>query len=171
MWLLKEISWLPTLKLLSCGTLTLLRDPTTRASVLSMFSFSLLPLIQLPTKSTHSSMSWISNWMSEGADQQTWDDGTFFKKWCQTVAMFTKKTVLGPRQNTDEPRNEHYFVKRPDLWRWQTGIYQKTKTKQTKKPMKTCQNHVVCLYELLPLLKRRRSSKTLENTRWDGSWT
>ena len=67
-WLLKEILWLPTLKWLSCDTLTLLRDPTTRASVLSLFSFSLLTVIQLPTESTHCSTSWTSEGKSDGAD-------------------------------------------------------------------------------------------------------
>ena len=53
-WHLKEIkvSWLPTVRWLSCDTLTLLRDPTKRASVLSLFSFSLLPVIFLPTVNT-----------------------------------------------------------------------------------------------------------------------
>ena len=67
-WLLKEILWLPTLKCLSCDTLTLLRDPTSRASVLSLFSFSLLTVIQLPTESTHCSTSWTSEGKSDGAD-------------------------------------------------------------------------------------------------------
>ena len=39
----KEMPQLPTPKWLSCDTPTLLRDQTTTASVLSLFSFSLLP--------------------------------------------------------------------------------------------------------------------------------
>ena len=37
----------------SCDTLTFLRDPTKRASFLPLFSFGLLPVIHLPTESTH----------------------------------------------------------------------------------------------------------------------
>ena len=37
----------------SCDTLTFLRDPTKRASFLLLFSFGLLPVIHLPVESTH----------------------------------------------------------------------------------------------------------------------
>ena len=37
----------------SCDTLTFLRDPTKRASFLPLFSFGLLPVIHLPKESTH----------------------------------------------------------------------------------------------------------------------
>ena len=60
-WPLKETSWLPTLKWLSYDKLTLLWDPTKRASVLSLFSFSLLPVIHLLTVNTLFNIS--NQWM------------------------------------------------------------------------------------------------------------
>ena len=121
-WLLKEISWLPTLKWLSCDALTLLRDPTTTPSVLSLFSFSLLPIIQLLTESTHCSMSWISEWKSDGADdchdgevechQQIYDDCTFFEKWCQTVAEYIQS-----KEYWAQDRNLRNPVMKLHMWR------------------------------------------------------
>ena len=51
--------------------------------------------------------------------QQICDDCTFFEKWYQTVAVYTKQRVLGPRQNPEEPHNEASFVKRLNHWCWQ----------------------------------------------------
>ena len=55
-------------QVVSRDTLTLLRDQTKRASVLSLFGFSLLQVIHGPTESTHRSMSWISVQKSDGVD-------------------------------------------------------------------------------------------------------
>ena len=71
-WPLKGMSRLPALKWLSCDTLTVLQDPTKRASALSLSNFSLLPVIHLPTESTHCSTSAISEWKSEGAELDWW---------------------------------------------------------------------------------------------------
>ena len=67
------MSQLPTFKWSSCDTLTLLRGPTKRASVWSLFSFSLLPVTNLPTESMQCSASTFSEWKSDGVkDWWSW---------------------------------------------------------------------------------------------------
>ena len=80
------MSWLPTLKWFSCDTLTLLRDPTKRASVLSLFCYSLLPVTHLPKESTHCSMS-NNQWMKV--------------RWSVKLSIISKFVMTAPTLRND----------------------------------------------------------------------
>ena len=116
--------------------------PTTRALVLSSCRFSHPTSNRINTLHDVVNESQIELIICEvECRQEICDDFTFFAKWCQIVAGYTKLRVLGPRQNPEEPRNGASFVKRPDRWRSQTGIYQTNMTKTSQKP---CQIGQTC---------------------------
>ena len=62
------MSWLPTLKWLSCDTLTHLRNPTKELQICHCLASAYLSVIHLPTQSTHFSTSTISEWKSDGVE-------------------------------------------------------------------------------------------------------
>ena len=118
-----------TLKWLSCDMLTPIRDTAKRAPVLSLFSFSLIPVIHLQTVNT------LLNSCQESVNesqmdlktgdveyhQQTCGDCTCFEKWLQTGWMYIIKTI-GPK-TLEEPHSEASFVKRCSHLLLQPGLY------------------------------------------------